>query len=150
VNRVLVTGGAGTIGAAVVRRLLRDPDFEVCVSDQRDAPPWMREGCEVHTGDVRLLDEARKATQGCSHVIHLAAIVGGIANLHKLPHTQPPGVRGDRGQRRRRRGACRSVDCLGTQEVFAWYAGLPRYLTDFPLFAGIGLPLEGELQVPCG
>ena len=24
-NRVLVTGGAGTIGAAVVRRLLRDP-----------------------------------------------------------------------------------------------------------------------------
>lgn len=86
-NRVLVTGGAGTIGAAVVRRLLRDPDFEVRVSDQREAPTWMREGCEVHTGDLRNLDEARKATQGCSHVIHLAAIVGGIANFHKLPHT---------------------------------------------------------------
>ena len=52
-NRVLVTGGAGTIGAAVVRRLLRDPDFEVRVSDQREAPDWMREGCEVHTGDLR-------------------------------------------------------------------------------------------------
>ena len=86
-NRVLVTGGAGTIGAAVVRRLLRDPDFEVRVSDQREAPTWMREGCEVHTGDLRLLDEARRATQGCTHVIHLAAIVGGIANFHKLPHT---------------------------------------------------------------
>jgi len=47
----------------------------------------MREGCEVHTGDLRLLDEARRATQGCSHVVHLAAIVGGIANFHKLPHT---------------------------------------------------------------
>src|ERR671917_2761754 len=86
-NRVLVTGGAGTIGAAVVRRLLRDPDFEVRVSDQRDAPGWMREGCEVHRGDLRVLSEARKAMTGCSHVIHLAAIVGGIANFHKLPHT---------------------------------------------------------------
>ena len=86
-NRVLVTGGAGTIGQAVVRRLLRDPAFEVRVSDQRDAPVWMREGCEVHTGDLRRLDEARQAVSGCSHVIHLAAIVGGIANFHKLPHT---------------------------------------------------------------
>ena len=47
----------------------------------------MREGCEVHTGDLRVLEEARAATAGCSHVIHLAAIVGGIANFHKLPHT---------------------------------------------------------------
>lgn len=86
-SRVLVTGGAGTIGAAVVRRLLRDPDFEVRVSDQREAPDWMREGCEIHRGDLRELDEARKAIKGCSHVIHLAAIVGGIANFHKLPYT---------------------------------------------------------------
>jgi nucleoside-diphosphate-sugar epimerase len=86
-NRVLVTGGAGTIGQAVVRRLLRDPDFEVKVSDQRVAPDWMREGCEVHTGDLRQLAEARKAMTKCTHVIHLAAIVGGIANFHKLPHT---------------------------------------------------------------
>ncbi len=86
-TRVLVTGGAGTIGAAVVRRLLRDPDYEVRVSDQRDAPSWMREGCEVHRGDLRELREARKAVAGCPMVIHLAAIVGGIANFHKLPHT---------------------------------------------------------------
>ncbi len=86
-TRVLVTGGAGTIGAAVVRRLLADPSYEVRVSDQRLAPQWMREGCEVHTGDLRVLEEARAATAGCDQVIHLAAIVGGIANFHKLPYT---------------------------------------------------------------
>ena len=86
-SRVLVTGGAGTIGSAVVRRLFGDPDFEIRVSDQRPAPDWMRQGAEVHTGDLRDVDEARKAIRGCSHVIHLAAIVGGIANFHKLPFT---------------------------------------------------------------
>jgi UDP-glucose 4-epimerase len=86
-SRVLVTGGAGTIGSAVVRRLLADPAYEVRVSDQRPAPQWMREGCEVHTGDLRELAEARRAMDGCSQVIHLAAIVGGIANFHRLPHT---------------------------------------------------------------
>jgi UDP-glucose 4-epimerase len=87
VTRVLVTGGAGTIGAAVVRRLLRDGDWDVRVSDQRPAPEWMREGAEIHQGDLRDLAQARAATAGCTHVIHLAAIVGGIANFHKLPLT---------------------------------------------------------------
>jgi nucleoside-diphosphate-sugar epimerase len=86
-SRVLVTGGAGTIGQAVVRRLLRDPDWDPRVSDQRPAPDWIREGCEVHTGDLRDREEAARAISGCSHVIHLAAIVGGIANFHKLPYT---------------------------------------------------------------
>ncbi len=86
-TRVLVTGGAGTIGTAVVRRLLRDPRWEIRVSDHRPAPTWMREGAEILTADLRSLDSAREAVDGCSHVIHLAAIVGGIANFHKLPFT---------------------------------------------------------------
>ena len=86
-SRVLVTGGAGTIGAAVVRRLLRDPQFEIRVSDQREAPDWMRQAAEIHTADLRDPAHAADAVRGCDHVIHLAAIVGGIANFHKLPYT---------------------------------------------------------------
>jgi UDP-glucose 4-epimerase len=70
-----------------VRRLLRGGEYDVRVSDQRDAPAWMAQECEVHTGDLRIAEEARAATAGCARVIHLAAIVGGIGNFHKLPHT---------------------------------------------------------------
>jgi nucleoside-diphosphate-sugar epimerase len=87
VSRVLVTGGAGTIGAAVVRRLLRDSRWTVRVSDQRSVPAWMRAEVEVHEADLRSHAGAREAAADCSHIIHLAAIVGGIANFHKLPHT---------------------------------------------------------------
>jgi UDP-glucose 4-epimerase len=87
VARVLVTGGVGTIGSAVVRRLVTDAGFEVRVSDQREAPDWMRQACEIHTDDLRDLDAAREAMAGCTRVIHLAAIVGGIANFHRLPYT---------------------------------------------------------------
>jgi UDP-glucose 4-epimerase len=86
-SRVLVTGGAGLIGGAVVRRLLADPAYEVRVADERPAPQWMREGCEIRTGDLRDAHEAGQSMRGCTHVIHLAAIVGGIANFHRLPYT---------------------------------------------------------------
>ena len=85
--RVLVTGGAGTIGGAVVRRLMRDPEWEIRVADLTEPPQWMREACEITSGDLRDPAFAREAMRGCTHVIHLAAIVGGIGNFHKLPFT---------------------------------------------------------------
>ncbi len=86
-TRVLVTGAAGNVGQAVVRHLIDDDRYEVRASDQRALPPWMTENCETHTGDLRDYGEGRDATHGCSHVIHLAAIVGGIGNFHKLPYS---------------------------------------------------------------
>jgi nucleoside-diphosphate-sugar epimerase len=59
----------------------------VRISDQREAPDWMASSCDVHRGDLRSAEEARAAMSGCTHLIHLAAIVGGIANFHRLPHT---------------------------------------------------------------
>jgi UDP-glucose 4-epimerase len=71
-SRVLITGGAGSLGAAVARLLLADPDYDVRISDARPAARWMREGCEMHRGDLRSPPQASAAIKGCSHVIHLA------------------------------------------------------------------------------
>ena len=72
-SRVLITGGAGMIGAAVARRLLADPAYDVRVADERAAPQWMREGCEIRNGDLRV---ARAGAGGGARAartsIHLA------------------------------------------------------------------------------
>jgi UDP-glucose 4-epimerase len=86
-TRVLVTGAAGNIGRALTRRLLADGRFELRASDQREIDPSVAASSEVHRGDLRDYEEARKAVSGCSHVIHLAAIVGGIGNFNQLPFT---------------------------------------------------------------
>jgi UDP-glucose 4-epimerase len=86
-SRVVVTGGAGMIGQAIVARLLDDGEDEVRVCDQRDCPAWIRERAEVHTGDLRDGGQARAALDGATAVVHCAAIVGGIGNFHRLPYT---------------------------------------------------------------
>jgi UDP-glucose 4-epimerase len=86
-SRVLVTGAAGNIGRALTRRLLADGRFELRASDQREIDPSIADSSEIHRGDLRDPAEARKAVAGCSHVIHLAAIVGGIGNFNQLPFT---------------------------------------------------------------
>jgi UDP-glucose 4-epimerase len=85
--RVLVTGGAGTIGKAVVRRLERERDLAVRIVDYRLEGGEASEGREAFQADLRDLASARRAVAGCARVVHLAAIVGGIANFHKLPYT---------------------------------------------------------------
>lgn len=86
-TRVLVTGAAGNIGRTLTRRLLEDGRFELRASDQREIPSSIADASEVHRGDLRDVAEARKAVSGCTHVIHLAAIVGGIGNFNQLPFT---------------------------------------------------------------
>ncbi len=76
-SRVLITGGAGAIGAAVARRLLADPRYDVRICDRRPAPLWMREGCEIRDGDLRAQAQALAATKGCTHVVHLATYAPG-------------------------------------------------------------------------
>jgi UDP-glucose 4-epimerase len=72
---VLVTGGAGFIGATLLRRL--DPAHDVRVLDnlvrgQRELLPEDRE-IELIVGDIRDPDAVAQAMRGVDRVIHLAA-----------------------------------------------------------------------------
>jgi UDP-glucose 4-epimerase len=77
--RVLVTGGLGAIGSAVVRRLIGEGHRPV-VFDRQDSPVLLadvREGFDLETGDVRAW--ARLAETMRRHdvdtVIHMAALL---------------------------------------------------------------------------
>lgn len=85
-SRVLITGGAGLIGTAVAPRLLADPAYDVRVADEREAPLWMSEGCEVRSGDLRVPAQAQAAVKGCSQVIHIASLTGREGAT--APHTR--------------------------------------------------------------
>ena len=80
-KKVLVTGGAGYIGCVMVRQLL-DKGYSVRVIDSLK---WGGEALfdlitnndfELLKGDIRNIEDVRKALLNVNYVIHLAAIVG--------------------------------------------------------------------------
>jgi nucleoside-diphosphate-sugar epimerase len=76
--RYLVTGGAGFVGAALVRALV-DTGHEVQVLDNmsRGRPERLGGlGCRISQGDVRFPDSVARAMHGCDRVIHAAYIQG--------------------------------------------------------------------------
>lgn len=91
-RRVLVTGAGGFIGAALTKRLCALGHEVVAVenglrgSAARIAPLLedARARLRLVEGDVRDLDVARKATEGCAVVFHLAA-VNGTENFYNKP-----------------------------------------------------------------
>jgi UDP-glucose 4-epimerase len=83
---ILVTGGAGFIGSAVVRRLRAD-GLPVRVVDDlsKGTMSNVPEGCEQLTGDLTEPDVARAAFRDVDVCFHLAAKIGGIAYFHRYP-----------------------------------------------------------------
>jgi nucleoside-diphosphate-sugar epimerase len=77
-SRVLVTGGTGFVGKAVVRRLIADGyRVRVLARQQANVEPVVRLGAEVHRGDVADPVSFGQAFQGCELVVHLAAGTSG-------------------------------------------------------------------------
>ena len=73
--KVLVTGGGGFVGMALVRRLLEE-GWEVSVFSRKRYPEHQQTGIDVHQGDITRYEEIGKACRGMEAVFHVAAKVG--------------------------------------------------------------------------
>src|SRR5262245_19383232 len=74
-DKTLVTGGAGFIGAHVVRLLLeRGRAVRVMLAPNESDKPLTGMDVEIVRGDVRDADACHAAVRGCKRVFHLAAI----------------------------------------------------------------------------
>jgi uncharacterized protein YbjT (DUF2867 family) len=76
--RVLVTGGTGFVGTAVVHELrARGIEVRALVRRPGRAARLARYGVEIAVGDVTDPDGVLAAARGCTHVIHLVAVIRG-------------------------------------------------------------------------
>lgn len=83
--KVLVTGGGGFLGKAIVARLLERGD-EVVVLGRSDQPELRAAGVDLRRGDIADPAATHAAVTGCQAVIHTAAKVGGwgrAADFHR-------------------------------------------------------------------
>jgi len=76
--KVLVTGGTGFVGSAILHELrARDVDVRALVRSTGNAERVRTLGVEPAFGDVTDEASVLAAARGCTHVIHLVAIIRG-------------------------------------------------------------------------
>ncbi len=73
--KVLVTGGTGFLGAAIVRMLMNQGHAVLSFS-RKDSPDLRAAGFDIRQGDLSDLKALRHAVRGCEAVIHTAAKAG--------------------------------------------------------------------------
>jgi len=73
--RVLVTGGAGFLGRAILRELARTPDTQVRVFDQAPLAAGEHPGVVSQQGDIRDAAAVRAACDGADLVVHAASLI---------------------------------------------------------------------------
>jgi len=93
-RKVLVTGGAGFIGSNLCETLLKRGDFVICLDNfatghiENIMPLLAKypQTFKLIVGDIRNIDDCRKATEGVEYVLHEAAL-GSVPRSIKDPIT---------------------------------------------------------------
>lgn len=80
-NKILITGGAGFVGSALIELLLNEGYYVRVIDNLRYggqslANFFKNQNFEFIKGDVRSKSDMEKAVEGVDFVIHLAAVVG--------------------------------------------------------------------------
>src|SRR5438034_817867 len=91
-KRILITGGAGFVGSHVADELLRR-GHEVRIFDNltpqvhhQDWPDYLPNDVELMRGDMRNLDEVKRAVIGVDAIFHFAAAVGVGQSMYEVAH----------------------------------------------------------------
>jgi UDP-glucose 4-epimerase len=134
-QRILITGGSGFIGAWVAKRLLAR-GFAVRIFDQRAAPELVNTLCGVSLaatiewleGDVSDAQQVAAAAEDCDLIIHLAAIL--------TPACQSDPLRGAH------------INLLGTLNVFTSAIALGHERVLYMSSAGVFGPHDGVQPEP--
>jgi uncharacterized protein YbjT (DUF2867 family) len=84
--KILVTGATGFIGPKIVHALrAQDRDVRVLVRRPERGARLAGWGAELVTGDITDPASLRAAAAGCTHVIHLVALIkGSAADFHRV------------------------------------------------------------------
>src|SRR5258707_14228060 len=82
--KVLVTGGAGLIGANLVQRLANE-GCRVRATLHEHPPVILDAGIEYLKADLTRMDDCQKVMEGIDYAIHCAASTSGAAVMAKSP-----------------------------------------------------------------
>ena len=142
---ILVTGGAGFVGARVVRKLVERGEQVVCFDlfpPRANLQPYLH-AIDVYRGDVTQMPHLLEAvnTLGVTRVIHLASLLP--PDTEERPHHRPLGHHtGGQNVFEVRPGLERavyasSITCYGLQKTSLGAKSVPVKPLIFPIFAMI-------------